>query len=104
MHWLVVVLGEAQFEPHLGMANYQRVGDCRYEVRKGPDCCLVRWDREPSRNRETPHKTVALEQPDGGFAIEVFATITERTNRPSAAVLCPGEQLLVCGETLVCAP
>lgn len=95
---------EAQTEPHLGMSNSTRVGDCRYEVRRGTACCLVRWDVEPPRGHESPHKTVALEQLDGGFAVEVCSTIIERTFHPSAVALCPGERLDVCGETIECAP
>jgi hypothetical protein len=91
-------------EPHIGISNYERVGECRYELRKGADCCLVRWDRELPRDFEAPHKTAGITQPDGGFAVEVFSTIREQHLEPHHVMLCPGERVDVCGKTVECAP
>ncbi len=89
-------------EPTLGMSNYKQVGDCRYEVRTGDACCLVRFDIEPPR-KSKPERVVTHTS-DGGFSVPVNATISEQTFQPTKVSLCPGETFTVCGEELKCTP
>lgn len=89
-------------EPSRGMSNYRRVGDCRYEVRRGDACCLVRFDVEPSRGSKP--ERVATHTSDGGISVTVNATIHEQTFQPTTVSLCSGEIFTVCGEEFVCAP
>lgn len=91
---------DVPLEPSLGLAKYKQVGTCRYEVRKGSACCLVRFDSGKSGSSVIPGKQVDI---DDDLVIASDAA-SRRAFEPSLHWMRSGDRFVVCGETVVCSP
>jgi len=85
--------------PPLGMSNFRQVGTCRYEIRRGTGCCLVRFDVEASSDQESRPTVVVF---DGGILISGIPPIVEGSFEPTTRSLCVGDEFQVCGERIKC--